>query len=50
MTHKKKLGNIVQESADADDQNSAEDFDPWTAWAYRPRTISFLLIGAFLLM
>lgn len=26
------------------------EFDPWTAWAYKPRTISMLLIGACLLM
>lgn len=26
------------------------DVDPWTAWAYKPRTISLLLIGACLLM
>lgn len=50
IRHKKKLGNIVQESAVADEQNIVEDFDPWTAWAYRPRTISFLLLGAFLLI
>ncbi|WZZ57592.1 hypothetical protein YC2023_057699 [Brassica napus] len=26
------------------------DLDPWTAWAYRPRTISLLLIGACFLI
>ena len=26
------------------------ELDPWTAWAYKPRTISLLLIGACLLM
>jgi len=26
------------------------DLDPWTAWAYKPRTISLLLIGACFLM
>ncbi|XP_039122836.1 CDP-diacylglycerol--serine O-phosphatidyltransferase 1 isoform X2 [Dioscorea cayenensis subsp. rotundata] len=26
------------------------EFDPWTAWAYKPRTISMLLIGACLLI
>ena len=30
--------------------NYAEDFDPWTAWAYTPRTITLLFLGAFLLM
>jgi phosphatidylserine synthase 2 len=26
------------------------DLDPWTAWAYKPRTISLLLIGACFLI
>ncbi|KAJ6689619.1 hypothetical protein OIU85_005977 [Salix viminalis] len=29
---------------------SVGDVDPWTAWAYRPRTISLLLIGACFLI
>lgn len=27
-----------------------DEFDPWTAWAYKPRTITLLLIGACFLM
>uniref|UniRef100_A0A2N9IC31 CDP-diacylglycerol--serine O-phosphatidyltransferase n=1 Tax=Fagus sylvatica TaxID=28930 RepID=A0A2N9IC31_FAGSY len=27
-----------------------EELDPWTAWAYRPRTVSLLLIGACFLI
>eukprot|EP00249_Psilotum_nudum_P022207 c28417_g1_i1 orf=352-1635(-) len=27
-----------------------KDLDPWTAWAYRPRTLSLLLLGACLLV
>lgn len=27
-----------------------EELDPWTAWAYKPRTISLLFIGACFLM
>ncbi|KAK4763468.1 hypothetical protein SAY87_012906 [Trapa incisa] len=27
-----------------------DDLDPWTAWAYKPRTITFLLIGACFLI
>lgn len=23
-----------------------DELDPWTAWAYKPRTITLLLIGA----
>ncbi|PKI69423.1 hypothetical protein CRG98_010221, partial [Punica granatum] len=26
------------------------DLDPWTAWAYRPRTITLLLVGACFLI
>ncbi|KAI4385913.1 hypothetical protein MLD38_003901 [Melastoma candidum] len=39
------LANGIGKSAAVDD-----DFDPWTAWAYKPRTISLLLIGACLLI
>ena len=27
-----------------------EELDPWTAWAYKPRTVTLLLIGACFLM
>ncbi|GER29917.1 phosphatidylserine synthase [Striga asiatica] len=30
--------------------SSEDDLDPWTAWAYKPRTITFLLIGACFLV
>ena len=30
--------------------SSVGDVDPWTAWAYKPRTISLLLVGACFLM
>ncbi|KAL4179290.1 hypothetical protein AMTRI_Chr13g86550 [Amborella trichopoda] len=36
--------------ANHEKSNDLEDFDPWTAWAYRPHTISLLLIGACLLI
>jgi phosphatidylserine synthase 2 len=37
--------------APADDGGgAAEEYDPWTAWLYKPRTISVLLVGACLLM
>lgn len=31
-------------------KHNSDDPDPWPAWAYKPRTISLLLIGACLLM
>ena len=27
-----------------------KDLDPWTAWAYKPRTLTVLLLGACLLV
>jgi phosphatidylserine synthase 2 len=29
---------------------ATEEYDPWTAWLYKPHTISVLLVGACLLM
>lgn len=29
---------------------AADELDPWTAWAYKPRTITLLLVGACFLM
>lgn len=41
----------VKENGDSYDlSNVDEEFDPWTAWAYKPRTITLLLIGACFLM
>lgn len=40
----------AQENGDSDLSSVGDDLDPWTAWAYKPRTISFLLIGACFLM
>lgn len=36
--------------AAADGAAAAEEYDPWTAWLYKPHTISVLLVGACLLM
>ncbi|KAG8639170.1 CDP-diacylglycerol--serine O-phosphatidyltransferase 1 isoform X2 [Manihot esculenta] len=40
--------HIVHQNGDM--ISSVGDVDPWTAWAYKPRTISLLLIGACLLI
>lgn len=42
--------HAVREYNDAKSLNGVGEFDPWTAWAYKPRTISLLLFGACLLM
>lgn len=39
-----------QENGDVSESSLGEELDPWTAWAYKPRTISILLIGACFLM
>ncbi|XP_004300946.1 PREDICTED: phosphatidylserine synthase 2-like [Fragaria vesca subsp. vesca] len=40
----------IQENGDQSESNAGEELDPWTAWAYKPRTISMLLIGACFLI
>ncbi|XP_038981596.1 CDP-diacylglycerol--serine O-phosphatidyltransferase 1-like isoform X2 [Phoenix dactylifera] len=42
--------HAIQEYHDAKLVNDVGEFDPWTAWAYKPRTISLLLLGAGLLI
>lgn len=39
-----------QENGDVIHSSVGDDLDPWTAWAYKPRTISMLLVGACFLM
>lgn len=34
----------------SDGGGGVEEYDPWTAWLYKPRTISVLLVGACLLI
>lgn len=46
----RKRNYLVQENGDYNSLSMGEDLDPWTAWAYKPRTISLLLIGACFLM
>ena len=42
---------VVKENGDSHMPNVDDDeHDPWTAWAYKPRTITLLLIGACFLM
>lgn len=40
---------VAHENGDVS-TSADDDLDPWTAWAYKPRTISLLLIGACFLM
>ncbi|XP_062075319.1 uncharacterized protein LOC133779364 [Humulus lupulus] len=39
-----------RENGDVNHFSAIDDLDPWTAWAYKPRTILMLLIGACFLM
>ncbi|XP_022775909.1 CDP-diacylglycerol--serine O-phosphatidyltransferase 1-like isoform X2 [Durio zibethinus] len=41
---------LVQENGDAGLSYSVDELDPWTAWAYKPCTISLLFIGACFLI
>ena len=45
-----RVNNVTREFNGSRSQNDVGDCDPWTAWAYKPRTISLLLIGTCLLM
>ncbi|KAA3456114.1 CDP-diacylglycerol--serine O-phosphatidyltransferase 1-like isoform X2 [Gossypium australe] len=46
----RRRDHLVQENGDPDLSCSIDELDPWTAWAYKPRTISFLFVGACFLM
>ncbi|KAH9746562.1 CDP-diacylglycerol--serine O-phosphatidyltransferase 1 [Citrus sinensis] len=46
----RRKDHVVQENGDTDTSSGSDELDPWTAWAYKPRTISFLLIGACFLI
>ncbi|CAL5419286.1 unnamed protein product [Camellia sinensis] len=46
----RRKDRTAQENGDVRSLASAEELDPWTAWAYKPRTISLLLVGACFLM
>jgi len=49
MSEKKK-GQNSGENDDLSLHSATEELDSWTAWAYRPHTISLLLVGACLLI
>ena len=46
----RKKENFAEENGHVSLTSGGEELDPWTAWAYRPRTVSLLLIGACFLM
>lgn len=46
----RRRDHLVQENGDPDLSCSTDELDPWTAWAYKPRTISLLSVGACFLM
>lgn len=49
--HKRvKRHDYAKENGDFHQSNVDDELDPWTAWAYKPRTITLLLIGACFLM
>lgn len=46
----RRKDSYFEENGDMTQSNAGDELDPWTAWAYKPRTISMLLIGACFLM
>lgn len=42
--------NLVEQNGSISISRTDEEFDPWTAWAYKPRTVTLLLIGACFLI
>lgn len=46
----RRKDHAAQENGEASSSSDGDEFDPWTAWAFKPHTISFLLIGACFLM
>lgn len=41
---------FAKQNGDACISISDDELDPWTAWAYRPRTVTLLFVGACFLM
>lgn len=39
-----------KQNGDVAISNADEELDPWTAWAYKPRTVTLLFVGACFLM
>ncbi|KAL6529196.1 heat shock protein Pss1 [Orobanche gracilis] len=42
--------HVTYHNGDGSTLNIEDELDPWTAWAYKPQTITLLLIGACLLV
>ncbi|KAG6396604.1 hypothetical protein SASPL_142757 [Salvia splendens] len=42
--------HVAYQNGDLSTSSSEDEHDPWTAWAYKPRTITLLLIGACFLV
>ncbi|XP_020547435.1 CDP-diacylglycerol--serine O-phosphatidyltransferase 1-like isoform X2 [Sesamum indicum] len=46
----RRKDRVAYQNGDLSTSSSEDEFDPWTAWAYKPRTITLLLIGACFLV
>ncbi|XP_022727143.1 CDP-diacylglycerol--serine O-phosphatidyltransferase 1 isoform X2 [Durio zibethinus] len=46
----RRRDHLAQKNGDAYLSCSVDELDPWTAWAYKPRTVSLLFIGACFLI
>ncbi|XP_073007059.1 CDP-diacylglycerol--serine O-phosphatidyltransferase 2-like isoform X1 [Typha latifolia] len=45
-----RVAHTIQGDNGRNLSDDVSEFDPWTAWAYKPHTISLLLVGACLLI
>ncbi|EPS57700.1 phosphatidyl serine synthase family protein, partial [Genlisea aurea] len=50
MVRRARLQDTMNQNGDQNRLNLEDDLDPWTSWAYKPRTITLLLIGACFLV
>ncbi|KAL6566364.1 heat shock protein Pss1 [Orobanche gracilis] len=41
---------VAYQNGELSTSNSEDDHDPWTAWAYKPHTVTLLLVGACFLV
>ncbi|GJX58924.1 CDP-diacylglycerol--serine O-phosphatidyltransferase 1 isoform X1 [Tanacetum coccineum] len=46
----RRRDHVAQLNGEVSTSTTEDEFDPWTAWAYKPRTITLLFIGACFLI
>lgn len=46
----RRRDHVAQHNGEVSTSTTEDELDPWTAWAYKPRTITLLFIGACFLI